>query len=86
MDRDWKPTLARSVSLRHDRVRNADLLLMPERAVLLFGNAGAVLQLCDGSRTPKQIIAELAGDFPGAPVAQDVTEFLNRIQDEGWLR
>jgi pyrroloquinoline quinone biosynthesis protein D len=83
---DWKPALARSVTLRHDRVRDVDLLLMPEQAVVLSGEAGTILRLCDGNRTAEQIIAELVEQFPGGPVAGDVTGFLNDIKEEGWLR
>jgi len=83
---DWRPVLNRSVVLRYDRVRRTDLLLMPERAVVLSGNAGLILRLCDGTRTTDEIIAELVADFPGAPIAEDVTEFLERVQAEGWLR
>jgi pyrroloquinoline quinone biosynthesis protein D len=74
------------VVLRHDRVRRTDLLLMPERAVVLTGNAGLILRLCDGSRTAGEIVAELVADFPGAPIAEDVTGFLERVHGEGWLR
>ena len=82
----WRPSLARTIVLRHDRVREADLLLMPERAVLLSGEAGRTLRLCDGKRTVEQIVAELSELFPGAPVDQDVPEFLARVREEGWLR
>ncbi|GHG86955.1 pyrroloquinoline quinone biosynthesis peptide chaperone PqqD [Streptomyces lanatus] len=82
----WRPTLARSVVLRHDRVRGTDLLLLPERVVVLHGNAGGVLRLCDGSREVEDIVAELAARFPGAPVAGEVPEFLETLRKEGWLR
>jgi pyrroloquinoline quinone biosynthesis protein D len=82
----WRPSLPRSVVLRRDRVRDADLLLMPERAVLLNEEAGRVLRLCDGHRTVEEIVAELAEAFPGAPVADDVPEFLARVRGEGWVR
>ena len=85
MSADWRPVLARSVVLRYDRVRETDLLLMPERAVRLSGQAGRILRLCDGSRTSGQIVTELAEAFPGAAVAEDVPEFLARVQEEGWL-
>ena len=83
---DWRPVLKRSVVLRHDRVRRTDLLLMPERAVVLTGNAGLVLRLCDGTRTTEQIIAELRFDFPEAPIAEEVGRFLERVRGEGWLQ
>jgi pyrroloquinoline quinone biosynthesis protein D len=82
----WRPSLPRSVVLRRDRVRDAELLLMPERAVLLNEEAGRILRLCDGHRTVEEIVAELAEAFPGAPVADDVPEFLARVRGEGWVR
>ncbi|MEU5537158.1 pyrroloquinoline quinone biosynthesis peptide chaperone PqqD [Streptomyces sp. NPDC020362] len=71
--------------LRHDRVRDADLLLLPERVVVLHGRAGSVLGLCDGSRATDDIVAELSAGFPGAPVAREVPDFLGRLRGEGWL-
>jgi pyrroloquinoline quinone biosynthesis protein D len=44
------------------------------------------LRLCDGSRTTEQIVGELAEDFPGAPIADDVGAFLQRVRGERWLR
>ena len=81
----WHPVLARGVLLRHDRVRDADLLLMPERVVVLHGRAGAVIGLCDGSRSVAGIVADLSADFPGAPVATEVPDFLAGLRKEGWL-
>ncbi|MFG1668028.1 pyrroloquinoline quinone biosynthesis peptide chaperone PqqD [Streptomyces sp. Y7] len=83
---DWRPALASGTVRRHDPVRHADLLLLPERVGVLTGSAVAVLGLCDGSRGVGDIVAELAGRFPGAPVATDVPPFLERLREEGWLR
>lgn len=82
----WRPVLARSVVLRHDRVRRADLLVLPERVVVLSGRAAEVLRLCDGHRRVGEIVEELATRFPGAPVADEVPRFLDRVREEGWLR
>ncbi|MEU9020179.1 pyrroloquinoline quinone biosynthesis peptide chaperone PqqD [Actinomadura sp. NPDC048394] len=83
---DTRPALARSVLLRYDRVRRAELLLMPERAVLLSPEAGRILRLCDGRRTVAGIIAALAADHPDAPLDRDVPEFIDRVRAEGWLQ
>ncbi|MEW2395325.1 pyrroloquinoline quinone biosynthesis peptide chaperone PqqD [Streptomyces sp. NPDC046862] len=83
---EWRPALARSVVLRHDRVRGADLLVLPERVVVLSGRAVEVLRLCDGHRRVGEIVDELAARFPGAPVADEVPRFLGRVREEGWLR
>ncbi|MEU6770703.1 pyrroloquinoline quinone biosynthesis peptide chaperone PqqD [Streptomyces sp. NPDC046759] len=82
----WRPVLARGAVLRHDPVRDADLLLLPERVVVLDGGAGAVLRLCDGVRDVAAIVTELAVRHPAAPVTAEVPEFLDRLRKEGWLR
>ncbi|MGW2325934.1 pyrroloquinoline quinone biosynthesis peptide chaperone PqqD [Streptomyces sp. NPDC001700] len=82
----WRPALAPAVRLRHDRVREVDLLVLPERVVVLRGTAGTVLRLCDGAHDLDAIVAELAERFPGAPVDTEVPAFLDRMHEEGWLR
>lgn len=82
----WRPALARSVVLRRDRVRGTDLLVLPERVVVLRGAAGSIVGLCDGERDVAGIVAELAARHPGAPVAAEVPEFLEKLRTEGWLR
>lgn len=82
----WKPVLSRSVVFRRDRVRDADLLVLPERVVVLQGNAGSIVRLCDGVRDVDEIVAELAEQHPGAPVAEEVPVFLRRLRKEGWLK
>ncbi|GHC58038.1 pyrroloquinoline quinone biosynthesis peptide chaperone PqqD [Streptomyces flavofungini] len=83
---DWRPVLARSVVLRRDRVRGADLLLLPERVVVLRGAAAAIVALCDGERDVAGIVAELRRRHPGAPVGDEVPVFLGRLRAERWLR
>ncbi|MEV4329941.1 pyrroloquinoline quinone biosynthesis peptide chaperone PqqD [Streptomyces sp. NPDC049597] len=82
----WQPALAPVIVRRHDRDRGADLLVLPERVVVLTGRAALVVGLCDGTRTVPAIVDELAGRFPGAPVATDVPPFLDRLRQEGWLQ
>ncbi|WP_329362229.1 pyrroloquinoline quinone biosynthesis peptide chaperone PqqD [Streptomyces sp. NBC_01483] len=82
----WRPALSRPVMFRHDSVRKADLLLVPERVVVLRGHAGSVVRLCDGHREVSEIVATLAERFPGAPVADEVPRFLAALRKEGWLR
>ncbi|MFH8988294.1 pyrroloquinoline quinone biosynthesis peptide chaperone PqqD [Streptomyces sp. NPDC017940] len=71
---------------RHDRVRGVDLLLLPERVVVLRGSAGGIVALCDGTRDVTAIVAELARRHPDAPVEAEVPAFLARLREEGWLR
>ncbi|MFJ9381584.1 pyrroloquinoline quinone biosynthesis peptide chaperone PqqD [Streptomyces sp. NPDC101455] len=83
---EWRPRLAPGLLLRHDTARACDVLLMPERVVVLHGGAHAVLELCDGTRTPDAIAAELAGRYSGAAVPTEAKNFLMRIREEGWVR
>ncbi|WP_405672846.1 pyrroloquinoline quinone biosynthesis peptide chaperone PqqD [Streptomyces sp. NBC_01530] len=83
---DWRPVPAPGIVLRHDHARDTDLLLLPERVVVLKGGAGAVVALCDGTRSVRDIVDELAERFPGSSVSRDVPPFLGRLREEGWLR
>jgi pyrroloquinoline quinone biosynthesis protein D len=82
----WRPVLAPVIVARRDRVRDADLLVLPERVVALTGKAATVVGLCDGTRSVREIVDELSERFPGAPVATDVPPFLDSLRQEGWLR
>lgn len=77
----WRPALSRSAVLRHCPVRQADLLIVPERIVVLNEEAAAIVSRCDGGRTVEEIVAE----FPEA-AGQDVADFIERVRKEGWLR
>ncbi|MCX5419136.1 pyrroloquinoline quinone biosynthesis peptide chaperone PqqD [Streptomyces sp. NBC_00078] len=83
---DWRPVPAPGIVLRHDHARDTDLLLLPERVVVLKGGAGAVVALCDGTRSVRDIVDELGERFPGSSVPRDVPPFLGRLREEGWLR
>nr|WP_312867144.1 pyrroloquinoline quinone biosynthesis peptide chaperone PqqD [Streptomyces zagrosensis] len=85
-DAGWQPVLAPSVLLRRDRVRRTELLVLPERVVVLNDRAADVVRLCDGRRAVGQIVRELADRFPDAPVADEVPAFLTRLREQGWLR
>ncbi|WP_328461802.1 pyrroloquinoline quinone biosynthesis peptide chaperone PqqD [Streptomyces sp. NBC_00448] len=81
----WNPSLARHVRLRHDPVRDADLLLLPERVVVLRGSAAEILRLCDGIRSVDVIVGELSAAHPDAPIDREVPAFLERVRIRGWL-
>jgi pyrroloquinoline quinone biosynthesis protein D len=67
-------------------VRDAVLLLLPERVGVLTGHGAQIIDLCDGTRDVPGIVGTLTERFPGAPVATDVPPFLERLRAEGWLR
>ncbi|GAA4811693.1 pyrroloquinoline quinone biosynthesis peptide chaperone PqqD [Streptomyces ziwulingensis] len=83
----WCPRVPVGALLRHDRTRGADVLLLPERVVVLHGSGRAVLDLCDGHRGVEEIAGLLApDDGPEGRVRREVTSFLHRLRTEGALR
>jgi pyrroloquinoline quinone biosynthesis protein D len=78
-----RPKLATGVRLHHDRVREQDVLLFPEGALVLNETAVEVLELCDGVRSVDDIAAVLAERYEGADVRDDVVELLGGIGERG---
>lgn len=84
VDDDARPRLPRGVRLRHDGTRDAWVLLAPERMVMPDENALEVLKLCDGERTVRGIVEELASLYSAEPdeIRPDVEAFLIELRDQ----
>jgi len=86
---DRRPRIRAGARLSHDERRETDLLLAPEVVVRLNGSAAAILRLCDGTRTQRDIVKCLLDRFPDADesrIAASVSDFLERFGREGWLQ
>ena len=81
---DIKPRLPRGVRLKHDQVRGEWLLLAPERVVKANPIAVAVLEKCDGVRTLRDIVDELAQAYKADPavIERDVAKLLADLADK----
>ena len=90
MNKDWQPALAASALLRYDAVRQATVLLLPERVFLLNGSAGTILRLCDGHRGVGEIARQIQVTYgktdPDARRAASVIRFLERMADLGCVQ
>ncbi len=65
-----------------------DLLLIPEGALRLKGPGRAIVELCDGRRSLRQVVQELHQRFPSEDAGRIETEvlaFLTRLRDRGVL-
>ena len=82
------PALNRGFRLRHDTVRDAWVLLAPERLFQLDGPATEVLKLVDGVRTVPAIVDALAAQFnaPRDVIAEDVDAMLLELSNKGAIR
>ena len=81
------PYLPRGVRLHRDRVREAWVLLAPERAIMLDEIGHAVLTEIDGARSFEQITAALAAkyDAPQDEIAGDCAGLLGALRARRFL-
>ena len=81
------PALPRGVRLHYDRVREAWVLLAPERAVTLDAVGHAILSEVDGKRSFGEITRMLADkyDAPAEQIAEDSAGFLSALRDRRFL-
>ncbi len=74
-----RPRLARRARLRHDALSGRDVLLYPERGLVLSASATEILSLCDGTRTVDAIVTDLQARHASAAreiIARDVDHLL----------
>jgi pyrroloquinoline quinone biosynthesis protein D len=79
------PQLRRGVKFRFDAVRDAWVLLAPERLFVPDETAVEVLKLVDGARSIGVIADDLSARFatPRATVAADVIALLGDLAEKG---
>jgi pyrroloquinoline quinone biosynthesis protein D len=95
---DSIPRLAAKARLKFDKVREKNLLLLPEKVVVLNETAASILTLCDGRQTvntiTEKIRASLKADAETADTSAlpdlktmkaDISEFLREMEDQGWV-
>jgi len=82
------PAFNRGFRLRHDAVRDAWVVLAPERLFQLDEVAVEVLKLVDGVRSVPDIVGILAARFaaPRETIAADVEAMLRDLADKGAIR
>ncbi len=82
---DSKPRLVRKARLRYEEVRKIDMLLLPERVVKLNSTGAAILRLCDGTKTVREIAKELEAQYGRANLQGEVLEYLRKVAEQGWI-
>lgn len=82
------PVFNRGFRLRHDPVRDAWVVLAPERLMLLDATGVEVLKLVDGARPVSEIVDALAAKFdaPRETIAADVETMLRDLVEQGAIR
>lgn len=79
--------LPRGVRTHRDQVRAADVLLGPERVLMLDQIGLAILSRLDGVATVADISEDLARTFeaPREVIEPDVIEYLIDLRDKGFV-
>lgn len=82
------PKFAAGTKLRFDQVRNAWVVLAPERLFLPDEQAVEILKLVDGVRSLGQIVDDLAARFNAARevIGGDVADMLRDLAEKGAIR
>lgn len=70
---------------RWEEAQQAYVLLYPEGVIKVNETAAAILKLCDGAHTVREIISELA-DVYSTDVTQSVYKFLEISYAKNWIR
>lgn len=88
LSEDVVPNYAPGVRMRHDKVRDAWVVLGPERLFMPDEQAIEILKLVDGLRTIGAIVDDLAAryDAPRDLIATDVGTMLDDLADKGAIR
>lgn len=86
LDRDAVPEINPLYLFRWEEPQQAHVLLYPEGVVKLNETAGAILGLCDGTRSAARIAEEMAGAFQAEDVQTKVLRFLEVSHAKGWIR
>ncbi|MEL6467224.1 MAG: pyrroloquinoline quinone biosynthesis peptide chaperone PqqD [Pseudomonadota bacterium] len=87
MTSDDVPFLPRGVRTQFDAVRKADVILGPERVLVLDQVGKAVIGRLDGVASVAEIAVDLAQvyDAPLDVIAPDVTAFIEDLRDRGMV-
>ena len=75
-----RPCLPRHVRLRFDELRNAPIVLAPEKVLWPDEISAEILKRCDGRTTVAEIATAFARDYV-APVEEIATDILAFLQD-----
>jgi len=88
-DEVWRPRLASRARLKFDPIAKQEMLLFPEAALALNETGAAIVRLCDGARSIKEIVDQLSNIYRDAErdaLTREVTGFLETIRARGLLQ
>ena len=84
---DSQPRLPSFVRLHHDEARGRWVILVPERVLVPDETAVEIVRMCDGVKTVRDIVDELATRYNAdrALITVDVLAMLQDLADKSFL-
>jgi pyrroloquinoline quinone biosynthesis protein D len=85
----WRPRLASRARLKFDPIAKQEMLLFPEAALALNETGAAIVRLCDGLHSVKEIADQLSKQFESSDrdaLTREVVDFLDTIRARGLLQ
>ncbi|MDQ2644419.1 MAG: pyrroloquinoline quinone biosynthesis peptide chaperone PqqD [Myxococcota bacterium] len=86
IERDARPKLASKARLRLDKQTGQQVLLYPEKGLVLNSTGAKILSLCTGERRFEEILEALRVDYTQGPVEAleaHVEAFLRSLEQRG---
>jgi pyrroloquinoline quinone biosynthesis protein D len=82
-----RPRLAKRARLQIDALSGSPILLHQETVMVLNQTGYEILQLCDGTRTLREIFQDLENQYPAAKsvVSLEVLEYLEAMSQRGLI-
>jgi coenzyme PQQ biosynthesis protein PqqD len=83
-----KPRLASKARIRLDKQTGQQVLLYPEKGLVLNPTGARILALCTGERTFVEIVSALRVDYTQGPAERleaDVEAFLRSLEQRGLI-
>jgi pyrroloquinoline quinone biosynthesis protein D len=80
------PRLKNGFRLQWEPAQEAFVLLYPEGMIQLNEAAGEILRRCEGRLSVGGIIADLAEQYDGEDLTDDVHAFLGAASQHGWIQ
>lgn len=82
-----RPVLPSFVRLQHDKARDRWVILVPERVLVPDETAIEIVQMCDGVKSVRDLVDELAKKYNAdrALITVDVLAMLQDLADKSFL-
>lgn len=81
-----RPAMAHPFHLQFEPAQDSWVLVSDDKLITLNAPAAEILRRCDGRHTVHEIVSELELAFEQPGLLDDVCDFLQQAQLQGWVQ